>query len=256
MFAQVTNPPIDPIREELVMTLSGYLGSLQQNLLDETPDHVKMVRFRNPVISNTYFEVVKNLRYKGFSAATLVMHFEAERGGTGLQNAVETLCSDAEKAVDEGKNYIILSDRGIDKDKAPIPSLLAVSAVHHHLISKRKRMQIDIVVESAEPREVMHFALLFGYGASIINPYMSFAVIDKLVNDKAIQLDYQKAEENYVHSINKGILKIMSKMGISTLRSYRSSQIFEAVGIHQDVIDRYFEGTVSRIGGIGLDEIA
>ena len=141
-------------------------------------------------------------------------------------------------------------------DKAPIPSLLAVSAVHHHLIKTRKRMQIDIVVESAEPREVMHFALLFGYGASIINPYMCFAVIEKLVKDKAIQLDYQKAEANYVNSINKGILKIMSKMGISTLRSYRSSQIFEAVGIHTDVIDKYFAGTTSRIGGIGMAEIA
>ena len=256
MFAQVTNPPIDPIREELVMTLSGYLGSLQQNLLDETPDHVKMVRFRNPVISNTYFEIVKNLKYKGFSSATLLMHFEADKGAEGLQEAVEKLCREAENAVDEGKNYIILSDRGIDKSKAPVPSLLAVSAVHHHLIGKRKRMQIDIVVESAEPREIMHFALLFGYGASIINPYMSFAVIDKLVRDKAIQLDYQKAEENYVNSINKGILKIMSKMGISTLRSYRSSQIFEAVGIHQDLIDKYFQGTISRIGGIGLNEIA
>ena len=240
IFAQVTNPPIDPIREELVMTLSGYLGSLQQNLLDESPDHVKMVRFRNPVISNTYFQVVKNLRYKGFSAANLLLHFEAEKGEDGLKNAVDQLCSDAEKAVDEGKNYIILSDRGIDKNKAPVPSLMAVSAVHHHLINKRKRMQIDIVVESAEPREVMHFALLFGYGASIINPYMSFAVIDKLVRDKAIQLDYQKAEENYINSINKGILKIMSKMGISTLRSYRSSQIFEAVGIHPDVIRQIF----------------
>ena len=133
---------------------------------------------------------------------------------------------------------------------------MAVSAVHHHLINKRKRMQIDIVVESAEPREVMHFALLFGYGASIINPYMVFAVIDKLVKEKAIQLDYQKAEENYINSINKGILKIMSKMGISTLRSYRSSQIFEAVGIHPDVINRYFAGTNSRIGGIGMNEIA
>jgi glutamate synthase (NADPH/NADH) large chain len=215
-----------------------------------------MVRFRNPVISNTYFEVVKNLKYKGFSSATLLMHFEAEKGAEGLQEAVEKLCREAENAVDEGKNYIILSDRGIDESKAPVPSLLAVSAVHHHLIGKRKRMQIDIVVESAEPREIMHFALLFGYGASIINPYMSFAVIDKLVRDKAIQLDYQKAEENYVNSINKGILKIMSKMGISTLRSYRSSQVFEAVGIHQDLIDRYFQGTVSRIGGIGLNEIA
>ncbi len=256
MFAQVTNPPIDPIREELVMTLSGYLGSLQQNLLDESPDHVKMVRFRNPVISNTYFQIVKNLKYKGFSASTLLMHFNASSGAEGLKTAVDQLCRDAEKAVDEGKNYIILSDRGIDRDKAPIPSLLAVSAVHHYLIEKRKRMQIDIVVESADPREVMHFALLFGYGASIINPYMSFAVIDKLVKDKALQLDYQKAEENYVTSINKGILKIMSKMGISTLRSYRSSQIFEAVGIHRDIIDKYFAGTNSRIGGIGFTEIA
>ena len=256
LFAQVTNPPIDPIREELVMTLSGYLGSLQQNLLDESPDHVKMVRFRNPVISNTYFQVVKNLRYKGFSATNLQMHFDAGKGGEGLKKAVDRLCADAERAVDEGKNYIILSDRGIDENKAPVPSLLAVSAVHHHLIARRKRMQIDIVVESAEPREVMHFALLFGYGASIINPYLSFAVIDKLVREKAIQLDYQKAEENYINSINKGLLKIMSKMGISTLRSYRSSQIFEAVGIHPDLINRYFAGTISRIGGISIGEIA
>ena len=255
-FAQVTNPPIDPIREELVMTLSGYLGSLQQNLLDESPDHVKMVRFRNPVISNTYFQIVKNLRYKGFSAASLKMHFDAGKGAEGLRYAIDQLCQDAEKAVDEGKNYIILSDRGIDKNTAPMPSLIAVSAVHHHLIKKRKRMQIDIVVESAEPREVMHFALLFGYGASIINPYMVFAIIDRMVKEKAIQLDYQKAEENYINSIQKGLLKIMSKMGISTLRSYRSSQIFEAVGIHPDVIGRYFEGTASRIGGIGLSEIA
>jgi glutamate synthase (NADPH/NADH) large chain len=256
LFAQVTNPPIDPIREELVMTLTGYLGSLQQNLLEVSPDHVKMVRFRNPVISNTYFQVVKNLRYKGFSAANLVMHFDAGKGAAGLQSAVEQLCIDAEKAVDEGKNYIILSDRGITENSAPVPSVLAVSAVHHHLIKKRKRMQIDLVIETAEPREVMHFALLFGYGASIINPYMSFAVIDKLVKDKAIQLDYKRAEENYVNSVNKGILKIMSKMGISTLRSYRSSQIFEAVGINPDVINKYFAGTVSRLGGIGMDEIA
>jgi glutamate synthase (NADPH) large chain len=256
LFAQVTNPPIDPIREELVMTLAGYLGSLQENVLETSPMHVKMVRFRNPVISNTYFQVVKNLRYKGFSASNLLLHFEAEKGAEGLKSAVNQLCIDAEKAVDDGKNYIILSDRGINQDKAPIPSLLAVSAVHHHLIKTRKRMQIDLVVESAEPREVMHFALLFGYGASIINPYMCFAVIEKLVKEKAIQLDYQKAEANYVNSINKGILKIMSKMGISTLRSYRSSQIFEAVGIHSDVIDKYFAGTTSRIEGIGMAEIA
>ncbi len=256
IFAQVTNPPIDPIREELVMTLSGYLGSLQDNILETTPAHVKMLRFRNPVISNTYFQIVKNLRYKGFSCKNLLLHFDAANGSEGLQKAVDQLCIDAEKAVDEGKNYIILSDRGISEKMAPVPSLMAVSAVHHHLIKKRKRMQIDIVVESAEPREVMHFALLFGYGASIINPYMGLAVIDKLVRQKAIQLDYQKAEENYINAINKGILKIMSKMGISTLRSYRSSQIFEAVGIHSSVIDKYFGGTVSRLGGIGMNEIA
>jgi glutamate synthase (NADPH/NADH) large chain len=256
LFAQVTNPPIDPIREELVMTLSGFIGSLQDNLLESSPEHAKMIRFKNPVISNTYFQVVKNLRYKGFSAANLSMLFDASRGAEGLRETVENLCSDAEKAVDEGKNYIILSDRGISENLAPVPSLLAVSAVHHHLIKTKKRMQIDLVIETAEPREVMHFALLFGYGASIINPYMSFAVIEKLVKEKAIQLDYQKAEENYVHSINKGILKIMSKMGISTLRSYRSSQIFEAIGIHPDFINRYFAGTVSRIGGIGMEEIA
>jgi glutamate synthase (NADPH) large chain len=256
MFAQVTNPPIDPIREELVMTLSGYLGSLQQNLLETSPDHVKMVRFKNPVISNTYFEIVKNLRYKGFSSATLYMHFDAGSGAEGLQLAVDNLCRAAEKAVDEGKNYIILSDRGITRDLAPIPSLMAVSAVHHHLIKTRKRMQIDLVIESAGPREVMHFALLFGYGASIINPYMSFAIIEKLVKEKSIQLDYEKAEENYVNAINKGILKIMSKMGISTLRSYRSSQIFEAVGISKAVIDKYFGGTVTRLEGIGFEELA
>ena len=255
-FAQVTNPPIDPIREELVMTLSGYLGSLQQNILDENPDHVKMVKFRNPVISNTSFQIVKNLRYKGFSAAELKMHFRADSGAAGLTAAIDRLCMEAEKAVDEGKNYIILSDRGIDINTAPVPSLLAVSAVHHHLIRTRKRMQIDIVVESAEPREVMHFALLFGYGASVINPYMVFAVIERMVKDKALQLDYQKAEANYINAVQKGLLKIMSKMGISTLRSYRSAQLFEAVGIHQDVIDRYFEGTASRIGGLGMEEIA
>lgn len=256
LFAQVTNPAIDPIREELVMTLTGYLGSLQTNVLDETPDHVKMVKFRSPVINNTYFQVVKNLRYKGFSNRVIPMHFDANRGAKGLEKALKDICKQAEQAVDENNNYIILTDRGISKDRAPIPSLMAVSAIHHHLINKRKRMQIDIVVESAEPREVMHFALLFGYGASIINPYMSFAIIEKLVQDRVIQQDFDKAQENYIEAVNKGLLKILSKMGISTLRSYRSAQIFEAIGIHPAVTDKYFEGTVSRIGGIGLQEIA
>ncbi|MFZ5942201.1 MAG: glutamate synthase large subunit [Bacteroidota bacterium] len=256
LFAQVTNPPIDPIREELVMSLSGYIGSLQKNLLDETPDHVKMVKFKSPVINNTTFSIVKNLSYKGFSNVVIPILFKASGGAAALAQAVEDICRAAEKAVDDDKNYIILSDRGISEELAPIPSILIVSAVHHHLINKRKRMQIDLVLESAEPREVMHFALLFGFGASIINPYMAFAVIDQLVKEKAIQQDYEKAEENYMHSVNKGLLKILSKMGISTLRSYRAAQIFEIVGISREVSARYFPGCVSRIGGIGLEEIA
>lgn len=256
LFAQVTNPAIDPIREELVMTLTGYLGSLQTNLLDTQPDHVKMVKFKGPVVSNTTFDIITRLSYKGFSNARLPILFNAEDEAKGLEKAVKDLCKKAEKAVDEGKNYIILTDRDMDEKMAPIPSLLAVSAVHHHLIDKRKRMQIDIVLESAEPREVMHFALLFGYGASIINPYMAFAAIDKLVKDKKIQMDFDRSEWNYIHAINKGLLKILSKMGISTLRSYRAAQIFEAVGISNDVINKYFYGTASRIGGIGMNEIA
>ena len=256
LFAQVTNPAIDPIREELVMSLTGYIGSLQKNLLDEMPDHVKMVKFKSPVISNTTFQIVKNLKYKGFSNEVISMHFDPSKGAEGLKEGVDNICRLAEEAVDQGKSYIILTDRDISAKKAPIPSLLAVSAVHHYLISIRKRMQVDIVVETGEAREVHHFALLFGYGASIINPYLSFSVVQKLVNEKVIQQDYSKAEQNYIKAVNKGLLKILSKMGISTLRSYRAAQIFEAIGISKEVIDKYFTGTISRIGGIGLEEIA
>ncbi|MGC9344763.1 MAG: glutamate synthase central domain-containing protein, partial [Bacteroidales bacterium] len=256
LFAQVTNPAIDPIREELVMSLTGYIGSFQQNLLDENPDHVKMVKFKSPVINNTTFQIVKSLKYKGFANTVIPILFDSKKGPGGLQEGVEELCRKAEEAVDSGKSYIILSDREVTEDKAPIPSLLAVSAVHHHLIDKRKRMQVDIVLETAEAREVHHFALLFGYGASIINPYLAFSVVHKLVKEKLIQQDYQKAEQNYIKAVNKGLLKILSKMGISTLRSYRAAQIFEAVGIKKEVIDRYFTGTITRIEGIGLDEIA
>ncbi len=256
LFAQVTNPPIDPIREELVMTLTGYIGSLQKNLLDEGPDHCKMIKVLNPVITNTQFEEIKNLKWKGYSNVVLPMLFPVKDKGKGLEKAIEELCLKTEKAVDDGKNFVILSDRQVSKDYAPIPSLLAVSAVHHHLIKKRKRLQIDLVVESAEPREVMHFALLFGYGASLINPYAIFGIIDNLVNNKSIQLDYATARKHYIKAINKGLLKVLSKMGISTLRSYRSSQIFEIIGLNKQISEKYFSGTPSRIGGIGLDEIA
>ena len=255
-FAQVTNPAIDPIREEVIMTLTGYIGSHQKNLLNDIPDHARMIKFLNPVITNKYLEILKNLKYKGFYTTTIPILFDAHSGAEGLQEGLDAICHKAEQAVDEGKDYIILSDRGIDKDHAPIPSLLAVSAVHHHLIKKQKRIQIDIVIESAEPREVMHFALLFGYGASIINPYMVFAVIDQLVKEQKLQMDYFTAEANYTKAVRKGIFKVMSKMGTSTLRSYRGAQLFECIGLNKAFISRYFTGTASAIEGLGLEEIA
>ncbi|MDD4821908.1 MAG: glutamate synthase large subunit [Bacteroidales bacterium] len=255
-FAQVTNPPIDSIREELVMSLSLYIGAQETNLLEASPDLCKMVRLQSPVISNLQLDLLKNLRYKGFRSKTLPLLFPLNEGAKGLEQAIDELCKQSEQAVDEAYNYIILSDRGVDKDHAPIPSLLAVSAVHHYLIDKRKRMQIAIVVETAEPREVMHFALLFGYGATAVNPYMSFAIIEDQVKKHLLQLDFHTAEKNYIKSVNKGLLKIMSKMGISTLRSYRGAQIFEAIGIGSSVLNRYFQGTLSKIEGIDLEDIA
>lgn len=256
LFAQVTNPPIDPIREELVMSLTGFIGSHQANLLEPHPDQCKVVKLKSPVITNREFDLLKNIRYKRFSAVELPMLFPANGGAKALEKAVNNLCIKAEEAVENGHNYLILTDRGVTADLAPIPSLLAVSAAHHHLINCRKRMQIDIVVESAEPREVMHFALLFGYGASVVNPYLAFAVLDDLVGKGAIQSDYETAQKNYIKSINKGLLKVLSKMGISTLRSYRGAQIFEAVGISSAVLQRYFEGTTSKVEGITLEDIA
>ena len=256
LFAQVTNPPIDPIREELVMSLSGYIGSLHKNILEPIPEHTKMVGLSNPFLSNRELDLLIHLQYKGFKCEVLPMLFDPKKGGAGLEKAIDELCKNAEKAVDGGNNYIILSDRGVDADNAAIPCLLAVSAVHHYLIERRKRMQIDIVVESAEPREVMHFALLFGYGANAVNPYLALAVIEDLVKKGDIHLDFHTAMKNYVKAINKGLLKTMSKMGISTLRSYIGAQIFEAIGVGSGVIGKYFKGTTSKIEGIDLNDIA
>lgn len=256
LFAQVTNPPIDPIREELVMSLAGYIGSVHKNILEPIPEHTKMVGLSNPFLSNRELDLLVHLEYKGFKAEVLSMLFDPKDGAKGLEKAIDDLCKQAEKAVDKGNNYIVISDRGIDKDHVAIPSLLAVSAVHHYLIERRKRMQIDIVVESAEPREVMHFALLFGYGANAVNPYLALAVIEEVVKKGDIHLDFHTAMKNYVKSINKGLLKTMSKMGISTLKSYIGAQIFEAVGINSGVVDKYFKGTTSKIEGIDLKDIA
>ena len=255
-FAQVTNPPIDPIREELVMSLTEYIGAVGMNILLPNETHCKMVRLPHPILNNTQLDILCNIRYKGFNTVKLPMLFEAARGKVGLQEALDRLCKAAEQAVTDGANYIILSDRGIDARQASIPSLLAISAVHHHLISVQKRVQTALIVESGEIREVMHAALLLGYGASAICPYMAYAVLDGLVKKGEVQMNYETAEKNYIKAICKGLYKIMSKMGISTIRSYRGAKIFEAVGLSEELLKGYFGTSTSTIGGIRLEEIA
>ena len=255
-FAQVTNPPIDPIREELVMSLSEYIGAVGMNILLPSEAHCKMVRLPHPVLTNTQLDILCNIRYKGFNTVKLPILFDVHGGKAALQEALSTLCKQAEESVDEGVNYIILSDRGVDAGHAAIPSLLAVSAVHHHLISVQKRVQTALIIESGEIREVMHAALLLGYGASAINPYMAFAVLDDLVKRHEIQMNYETAEKNYIKAICKGLYKVMSKMGISTIRSYRGAKIFEAIGLSEELLKTYFGTPASTIGGIRLEEIA
>ena len=255
-FAQVTNPAIDPIREELVMSLTEYIGAVGTNILTPDASNCKMVRLPQPVLTNTQLDILCNIRYKGFNTKKLAMTFEMAKGEEGLRQALDELCKAAEASVDEGVNYIILSDRDIDKQQAAIPSLLAVSAVHHHLISVGKRVQTALIVESGEIRETMHAALLLGYGASALCPYMAFAVLDDLVRRGKIQEDYATAEAHYIKAVDKGLKKIMSKMGISTIRSYRGAKIFESIGLSENLLSRYFGTEVSTIGGIGLREIA
>ncbi len=255
-FAQVTNPAIDPIREELVMSLTEYIGAVGTNILTPDESNCKMVRLPQPVLTNTQLDILCNIRYKGFNTTKLPLLFEVSKGEAGLKEAIDELCRKAEESVDNGINYIILSDRDIDKDHAAIPSLLAVSAVHHYLINIGKRVQTALIVESGEIREVMHAALLLGYGASAICPYMTFAVLDNLVKNKKVQEDYETAEKNYIKAICKGLFKVMSKMGISTIRSYRGAKIFESIGLSEDLLKTYFGTEVSTIGGIGLKHIA
>ena len=283
-FAQVTNPAIDPIREELVMSLTEYIGAVGTNILTPDASNCKMVRLPQPVLTNTQLDILSNIRYKGFRTKKLAITFSltpdpSPRGegsdytqaGENLRTALDKLCKDAEQAVDDGYNYIILTDKlPIDDAElsAPlstgegsgerlfIPSLLAVSAVHHYLISVGKRVQTALIVESGEIRETMHAALLLGYGASALCPYMTFAILDDLVKRGKIQEEYATAEANYIKAVNKGLKKIMSKMGISTIRSYRGAKIFESIGLSEDLLRMYFGTEVSTIGGIGLKEIA
>ena len=256
MFAQVTNPPIDPIREELVMSTMGYIGSVHQSILDPTPRHCKVVKARHPVITNRELDLLRNLRYRGFTAVTLDTTFPADGAPGALEAEIGRLCREAEAAVDSGASYIVLSDRAVSDSRVPMPSLLALSAVHQHLVRAEKRLQTALVVESGEPRDVMHFALLIGYGANAVNPYLALAAVQDMVDTGRVKMDADTAEAMYLKAIDKGLLKIMSKMGVATMRSYRGSRLFEAVGIDGGVADRYFGGTVSAVGGIGLDGIA
>ena len=284
-FAQVTNPAIDPIREELVMSLTEYIGAVGTNILRPDASNCKMVRLPQPVLTNGQLDILCNIRYKGFRTKKLGLWFEMKEGtrrGTGghcgteadgegctetegdaLRKAIEGLCKAAERAVDDGVNYLILSDKedGGDpewdgQERAVIPSLLAVSAVHHYLIGVGKRVQTALIVESGEIRETMHAALLLGYGASALCPYMVYAILDDLVKRGKIQEEYGTAERHYIQAVDKGLKKIMSKMGISTIRSYRGAKIFESIGLCEALLQEYFGTEVSTIGGIGLQEIA
>jgi len=255
IFAQVTNPAIDPIREGLVMSLTNYIGSVNSNILTESPDHCKLIKFTGPIITNTDLGKIKDLKSRLFTHAVVPMLFPVGSGMDGFQKAFDEMLLSAENAVDDNKNFIILSDRNVSKEMAPFPSLLAVAAVHHHLIRKKKRMQVGIIVETGEACEVNHFALLLGYGASVVNPYLAFAAIDHLVKAGKIPLEYGEARKNYIKAIDKGLLKIFSKMGISTIRSYHGAQVFEAFGVSRSLIDKYFTGTASPVDGIGLEEI-
>ena len=242
LFAQVTNPPIDPIREEMVMSLTSYIGT-ERNILDETPQHCHTLKLPHPILTNRDLEKLRRVSQGDFLATTLPMLFAVEEGAKGLERALSQLCRRASLAIQSGYTLLILSDRGLDEEYAPIPSLLALAAVHNHLVREETRTQVALIIESGEPREVMHFALLIGYGASAVNPYLALETVGQ-------------AAPNFIKSINKGLLKTFSKMGISTLQSYRGAQVFEAIGLNKQLVEKYFTGTVSRVAGVGLDVLA
>jgi glutamate synthase (NADPH) large chain len=257
LFAQVTNPPIDPYRENLVMSLMSFVGR-EKNLLDETPEHVLQVKLPHPVLSNDDVAKLRTLNISGYRSCVIPMTFAAADGEKGLEKALAALCAEAEARVDAGYTMLILTDREVSMKRAPIPALLTTSALHHHLTRAKKRHLTALVVETAEAREVMHFATLMAFGASAINPYLAIETIADLKERGRLpaSLTLESAIEQYITSIKKGLLKVMSKMGVSTIRSYKSAQIFEAVGLAEDFVKRYFPGTPSRIGGIGIEGIA
>lgn len=257
LFAQVTNPPLDAIREEIVTSLEIWLGS-EGNLLEETPEQARQLKLPHPVITNEELERIRQNQVPYLKTKTLSALFNAGDGPGAMERALEELLKEASQAVESGHTILVLSDRGVDANHVPIPSLLATSAVHHHLIREGLRMKVGLVVESGEPREVQHFALLIGYGAGAVNPYLLFESLADMVGQGDLLpegLDYDTAQKNFIKAVHKGLLKVASKMGISTIQSYRGAQIFEAVGLNQETIDKYFTWTPSRISGIGIDAI-
>lgn len=253
LFAQVTNPPIDPIREDFVMSLTSYIGT-ERNILDETPLHCHTLKLHHPMLTNHDLEKLRRVSWGDFLATTLPTLFRVNGGEKELERALDGLCRRASLAIESGYRIIILSDRGTDHEYAPIPSLLALTAVHNHLVREKTRTQVALVVESGEPREIMHYCLLIGYGASAVNPYLAIETLEDLANKGRLgNVTFEQALKNYKKAVGKGLLKVFSKMGISTLQSYRGAQIFEAIGLNKSLVEKYFTGTTSRIEGVGLD---
>jgi glutamate synthase domain-containing protein 2/glutamate synthase domain-containing protein 1/glutamate synthase domain-containing protein 3 len=257
LFAQVTNPPIDPIREDLVMSLTSYIGN-ERNILDETPQHCHTLKLKHPILTNWGLEQLRRVSKGDFLAYTLPMLYQVDGGEKELERALDSLCKRASWAINSGYSLLILSDRGIDIDSAPIPSLLALTAVHNHLVREGTRTRVALIIESGEPREIMHFSLLIGYGASAVNPYLAIETLEDLATRGVLPegITFDKALSNFKKSIGKGLLKVFSKMGISTLQSYRGAQIFEAIGLNKALVEKYFSGTPSRIEGVGLEVLA
>jgi glutamate synthase (ferredoxin) len=256
LFAQVTNPPIDPIREEIITSTETMVGS-RGGLLNPKPESCALIKLKQPILTNEELEKLRQVSRPGFKAETLPILFTAADGAKGLEGALEKLFTDADEAVASGVNVLILSDRGVGMQQAPIPALLAVAGLHHHLIRHGTRGRVGLVLESGEPREVHHFALLIGYGCSAINPYLAFESLDEMIRDGLlVNTDHKTAIKKYIKGAIKGVVKTMAKMGISTVQSYRGAQIFEAVGLNSAVVDKYFTWTPSRIQGVGLDVIA
>ena len=256
LFAQVTNPPLDAIREELVTSMGSTIGP-EANLLKPGPEACRQIKVKSAIVNNDELARLRHIDERGFKSVTLPMLFDADSGGTGLARALEDLQRRASEAVEEGYTIIILSDRGVNMKLAPIPSLLATAGVHHHLVREGTRNRAALVIETGDAREVHHLALLIGYGAGAVNPYLAFETLDDMIRGGMLPgLTHEKAVKNYIKALNKGVLKVMSKMGISTLQSYRGAQIFEAVGLEKEFVDRYFTHTASRIGGVGIDAIA